>query len=118
MPANKNYKNFINGQFVDAISRATDDIIDPATGLVIASVPSSDGADADVAVTAAKAAFETWGNTTPRERSEALYALAEIVEANLDELKDIESKNVGKPISIIDFEFDLTVDNLKFFEQK
>lgn len=115
MPANKNYKNFINGQFVDAISRATDDIIDPATGLVIASVPSSDGADADFAVIAAKAAFETWGNTTPRERSEALYALAEIVEANLDELKDIESKNVGKPISIIDFEFDLTVDNLKFF---
>lgn len=108
-------KNFINGNFVDAISGATDDIINPATGEIITSVPSSGKADAEIAVQAAKIAFESWGNTTPRERSEALYALASAVEENLDELKNIESQNVGKPISIIDFEFDLTVDNLKFF---
>ncbi len=55
------------------------------------------------------------GATTPRERSEKLLALAAAVEANLDELKQLEMRNVGKPVSIIDFEFDLTIDNLRFF---
>ena len=108
-------QNFINGAFVDSTSGETDDVINPATGQILAKVPSSNKEDANNVVACAKAAFETWGNTTPRERSEALYALAQVVEANLDELKEIESQNVGKPISIIEFEFDLTVDNLKFF---
>lgn len=108
-------QNFINGKFVDAASGATDDIIDPATGQLIAKVPSGGKEDADLAVAAAKAAFEKWGNTTPRERSEAIYAMAIAIENNIDELKVIESQNVGKPVSIIDFEFDLLIDNLKFF---
>jgi 1-pyrroline dehydrogenase len=66
-------------------------------------------------VAAAAEAFTTWGRATPRERSERLHALADAVEANLDELKRLEMDNVGKPVSIIDFEFDLTVDNLRFF---
>jgi len=110
-----NYKNFINGQFLDSASLSTDDVIDPATGDVLASVPSSGSEDADLAVTAAKSAFPNWSNSTPRERSEKLHALADVIEKNIDELKAIESKNVGKPVSIIDFEFDLTVDNLRFF---
>ena len=64
---------------------------------------------------AAAEAFTTWGRTTPRDRSERLLALADAVEANIDELKRLEMDNVGKPLSIIDFEFDLTVDNLRFF---
>jgi len=108
-------QNFINGKFVEAVSGATDDIIDPATGQLIAKVPSCGKEDADLAVAAAKAAFETWGNTTPRERSEAIYAMALAIEENITELKVLESQNVGKPVSIIDFEFDLLIDNLKFF---
>jgi 1-pyrroline dehydrogenase len=56
-----------------------------------------------------------WGRTTPRERSERLLALADAVAADLPELKRLEMRNVGKPASIVDFEFDLTVDNLRFF---
>lgn len=108
-------QNYINGKFVEAVSGATDDIIDPATGQLIAKVPSGGKEDADLAVAAAKAAFETWGNTTPRERSEAIYAMALAIEENITELKVLESQNVGKPVSIIDFEFDLLKDNLKFF---
>ena len=55
----------------------------------------------------------SWGTTT-QERGE-LLALADAIEASLDDLKQIEVANVGKPVSIIDFEFDLTVDNLRFF---
>jgi len=108
-------KNFIGGEFIDSSSGQTDEVVNPATGEIIANVPSSNSADADLAVSKAKEAFGKWSNTTPRERSEKLLALADVIEKNIDELKAIESKNVGKPVSIIDFEFDLTVDNLRFF---
>lgn len=107
--------NFIGGQWVPARSGATDEVLAPATGETIATVPSSDSADIDAAVSAATAAFAEWGHATPRARSEALLALADRLEENLDELKAIEGHNVGKPVSIIDFEFDLTIDNLRFF---
>lgn len=109
------YENFIGGAWKSAGSGATDRVIDPATGQVIADVPSSDANDVEAAVASATEAFATWGRTTPRERSEKLLALADAVEANLDELKTLEMRNVGKPVSIIEFEFDLTVDNMRFF---
>jgi 1-pyrroline dehydrogenase len=108
-------QHFIDGSWRPARSGATDEVIDPATGRVITRVPSADAADVDDAVAAAAAAFGTWGKTTPRERSEKLLALADAVEADLPELKRLEMENVGKPASIVDFEFDLTVDNLRFF---
>ncbi|MCU0268089.1 MAG: gamma-aminobutyraldehyde dehydrogenase [Acidimicrobiales bacterium] len=108
-------QNYIGGAWRDAADGATDEVIDPATGDVIATVPSSTAADADAAVAAAAAAFETWGKTTPRERSEKLLALADAIEGDLEELKRLEMRNVGKPASIIEFEFDLTVDNIRFF---
>jgi 1-pyrroline dehydrogenase len=109
------YENFIGGGWKPAASGATDDVLNPATGEVIAQVPSSDQSDVDTAVASAAEAFDSWGRTTPRERSEKLLALAQAVEENIDELKTLEMQNVGKPVSIIDFEFDLTVDNLRFF---
>ncbi|MEX1217606.1 MAG: gamma-aminobutyraldehyde dehydrogenase [Acidimicrobiales bacterium] len=107
--------NFIGGKWVPSQSGATDEIVAPATGAVIGSVPSSGAGDIDAAVLAATAAFSEWGTATPRARSEALLALADRLEDNVDELKAIEGENVGKPVSIIDFEFDLTIDNLRFF---
>lgn len=107
--------NSIGGELRPAADGATDDVLNPATGEVIAAVASSGAADVDAAVTAAAAAFETWSRTTPRERFERITALADVIEANLDELKQLESLNCGKPVSIVDFEFDLTVDNFRFF---
>ncbi|MSX74964.1 MAG: aldehyde dehydrogenase family protein, partial [Actinobacteria bacterium] len=107
--------NFINGEFRPARSGLTDQVLDPATGNVIAQVASSDTADVDEAVIAATEAFTTWSETTPRERFEMLSALADAIEGDLDRLKQLEALNVGKPLSIIDFEFDLTVDNFRFF---
>ena len=110
-----NGMNFINGEFKPARSGLTDQVLDPATGNVIAQVASSDTADVDEAVIAATEAFTTWSETTPRERFEMLSALADAIEGDLDRLKQLEALNVGKPLSIIDFEFDLTVDNFRFF---
>jgi 1-pyrroline dehydrogenase len=109
------HENFIGGAWKPATTGATDKVLNPATGEVIAQVPSSDATDADAAVAVAAEAFNSWGATTPRERAEKLLAMADAIEANLDELKQIEMTNVGKPVSILEFEFDLTVDNLRFF---
>ncbi len=108
-------QNFIDGAWVAAADGATDEVLNPATGEVLAEVASGGAADADAVVASAVAAFQTWGLTTPRERSEKLLALAAAVEGDLDELKALEMANVGKPVSIIEFEFDLLVDNLRFF---
>ncbi len=108
-------QQYIGGRFQPAFDGATDDVVDPATGQVVLQVASGGAADVDAAVAAATEAFATWGRTTPRERSERLLALADAVEQDLPELKRLEMLDVGKPASIVDFEFDLTVDNLRFF---
>jgi len=74
-----NGMNFINGEFKPARSGLTDQVLDPATGGVIAQVASSDAADVDEAVIAATEAFTTWSETTPRERFEMLSALADAI---------------------------------------
>ena len=108
-------QNYIGGAWVDAGSGATDDVVNPATGDVIASVPASDAADVDAAVAAAKEAYGSWRTLTPRARSEALFAVADAIEADLDEIKRLEMENCGKPAGMIEFEMDLTLDNWRFF---
>ncbi|MGI9584629.1 MAG: aldehyde dehydrogenase family protein, partial [Acidimicrobiia bacterium] len=107
--------NHIAGRPAAAINGGTDEVINPATGDIMAEVASSDAADVAAAVAAAKAAFPGWASLTPRARSEALHAVADVIDDNLDELTRIESENVGKPMSIMEFEMDLTKDNWRFF---
>jgi 1-pyrroline dehydrogenase len=107
--------NFINNTWRPARSGKTDPVLNPATGTVLAEVASSDRDDVNDVVAAAKEAFPAWAAKTPRERSEALHAIADAVQADMEKLKEIEIDNVGKPRSIIDFEMDLTLDNWRFF---
>jgi 1-pyrroline dehydrogenase len=108
-------ENYIGGKWVPAKSGRTDKVLNPATGEVLAEVPSSDAADVEDAVAAAAAAFEEWSNTTPRQRFETLSKIADAIEADMATIQDLEVRNVGKPLSIIEFEMDLTVDNWRFF---
>jgi 1-pyrroline dehydrogenase len=110
-------RNWIGGQWVDPAGSdpAFDDVLDPATGQVIFRAASSTAADVDAAVASAAAAFESWSSTTPRQRSEALLRLAQAVEDHASELTELESANVGKPVSALPDEMDLTIDNFRFF---
>ncbi len=107
--------NLIGGEWRAAADGATDAIIDPATGETIGLVPSSSAADVDAAVQAAAAAFDAWAGLTPRARGERIAALGRLIEEHLDEISAIESRNVGKPVSIMEFELDLALDNWRFF---
>jgi 1-pyrroline dehydrogenase len=109
------HQNFIGGSFRPARSGATDDVVAPATGQAYATAPDSAAADVDDAVQAAAEAFPAWAEKTPRERSEALHELADRIAADIGNISEIESRNVGKPVSIMEFEMDLTLDNWRFF---
>jgi betaine-aldehyde dehydrogenase len=109
-------QSFINGEFVDPADGATEPVINPSTGEQIAEAPLSSAEDVDRAVEAARKAFETWGTTTPRTRSEALLKLADAILEHGDEFADIESADAGKPRqAFVDEELELCADNLRFF---
>ena len=109
------YQNFVGGTWVDAAEGGTVEIINPATGETIAEVPQGTEADVDRAVEAAKAALPDWLETTPGERSGMLLKLADAIDANAEELAQLESQNVGKPLPLSRYEPPVASDNLRFF---
>ena len=76
-------KNYINGEFVDAVSGEWLDNYEPGTGKVFSKVTSSDAADIENAYQAAKAAFPGWKKTTVEQRSKYLYKIADVLETRL-----------------------------------
>ncbi|MFI4896327.1 MAG: aldehyde dehydrogenase [Phycisphaerales bacterium JB059] len=90
----------INNEPVPAASGARIDVVEPATGVVYASVPDSDAADIDAAVSAAKGAFPAWSQTPPAERSRLILRLADLIERDLESLARLESIDSGKPIAL------------------
>jgi betaine-aldehyde dehydrogenase len=109
-------KNFVNGQQVDAADGRTTDVVNPATGEAYATAPLSGPADIDAAMGAAAAAFEEWRDSTPSERSLALYRIADAVEARAADLIELESENTGKPLGLTETEeIPPMVDQIRFF---
>jgi 1-pyrroline dehydrogenase len=109
------YKQFIGGDFVEAASGRSVEVINPADDEVIANVPASDSEDVDRAVEAAAKAFETWKDTTPQDRSLLLLKLADLLEARGEELGVLESRNAGKPRGAAIDEMAVCVDLFRFF---
>ena len=111
----KSYKNYVDGAMVDAVEGQDEPIISPVDESVLGKVPKCTEKDVDRAVEAAAAAFETWQDTTPGERSLMLLKLADRIEQNAEELAALEADNVGKPIGLARSEIPFMVDNLRFF---
>ena len=111
----RSFQNFVGGEWVDAAEGGVEQIVNPATGEVIAEVPKGTEADVDRAVQAAKQAYPEWRETTPGERAEILLELADLIDENTDELAQIESQNVGKPLSSAADEMPVCSDNIRFF---
>ena len=110
------FRNFINGEFVDAADGRTTPVINPATGQVYADASLSSALDVDRAMAAAATAFESWSQTTPSQRSLALYRIADAVEARAEELVAAEVQNTGKPIALtMSEEIPPMVDQIRFF---
>src|ERR671933_223030 len=109
------YKNLVGGEWVDSAAGETMEVLNPATGETIAEVPRGTAEDVDRAVQAAKKALPEWLETTPGERAEALLKLADLLEEHAEELAQLESTNVGKPLPAARDEMPVSADNLRFF---
>ena len=112
----KSLSNFINGKAQPAVSGATSEIINPATGVAYTTAPVSGAADVDLAMKAASTAFEDWRDSTPSERQRALLKIADAFEAHADELIAVEVENTGKPVSLTTSEeAPPMIDQIRFF---
>ena len=109
------HQNFVGGEWVDSAGGETMEVLNPATGDAIAEVPNAAAEDVDRAVQAAKKALVEWRETTPGERAEMLLKLADAIEEHTDELAELESRNVGKPLSYARDEMPVCADNFRFF---
>ncbi|MHB1809216.1 MAG: aldehyde dehydrogenase family protein, partial [Solirubrobacteraceae bacterium] len=108
-------RNFIDGEPV-ASSGDREAVVNPATGQQLATAAASTAQDVDAAVRAARRAFSGWSRTTPRQRSEALLALAALIEEHAEEIALIEALDAGKPLAAVSGdEIPVMADNLRFF---
>jgi betaine-aldehyde dehydrogenase len=89
---------FINGEFVDALSGETLATLNPHDNSVIAQVAMAGHADVDLAVKAAQQAFPAWSRMQAADRGRILLKLADLIEANGEELARLESLDTGHPI--------------------
>ncbi len=93
---------FINGKWSDARSGKTLDVINPATGRVIATAAAGDAEDIDLAVKAARRAFQSgaWPALSHGDRAKLMHKLADAIEENAEELALLETLDGGNPITI------------------
>src|SRR4051794_777043 len=108
-------RNLVGGEMIAGVDGATRDVLNPATGEVIARVPEGTAADVERAVAAARAARIVWRDTTPGRRQEVLLEMAAVIDRHADELAALESANVGKPRSLAAEELPICADELRFF---
>jgi betaine-aldehyde dehydrogenase len=109
-------RNFVNGAWCDARGGRASAVIDPSTGQTYMQAPVSDAADVDEACRAAEAAFATWRDATPADRSRALLRFADALEAHAEEFVQAECRNTGKPLELTRTEeLPPSVDQLRFF---
>ncbi len=112
----KAFQNFVNGNHIDAADGRTSAVVNPATGQQYATAPVSGSADVDAAMQAAAGAFPGWRDSTPSERSLALFRIADAVEARADELIALEVENCGKPAHLVrSEEIPPMADQIRFF---
>ncbi|GKS13291.1 aldehyde dehydrogenase family protein [Paenibacillus chitinolyticus] len=109
---------FIDGEFVDSVYGSTFTTPNPATGDILAVVSEATEEDIDLAVKAARRAFDEgpWPGLSAAERSRLIYRLADLVEDNLEELAQLETLDNGKPIAETRAaDLPLAVEHLRYF---
>jgi aminomuconate-semialdehyde/2-hydroxymuconate-6-semialdehyde dehydrogenase len=112
----RDVKLYIDGQFVDAADGRTFPSISPIDNTPIADVAEASAQDVDRAVRAARAAFEGWSRTDPKERKRVLHRIADGIEARIDELATWETRDMGKPITAARTkDMPRAADNFRFF---
>jgi aldehyde dehydrogenase (NAD+) len=107
---------FINNEFVKGQEGKTFDVINPSDESVITQVHEATEKDVDIAVAAARKAFEgSWRQETPENRGKLLVNLANLFEKNIDLLAAVESLDNGKAISMAKVDISMCVGCLRYY---
>lgn len=109
---------FINGEWIEAQSGATFDVINPATGAKLGEMPDGGGADATAAVAAAQSAFGSWSTTTTHERADILMRAWQLMQDRSDDLAHLMTSEQGKPLRASRFEVGYAADFLRWFAEE
>ena len=110
--------NLIDGELVPPAGGAYLEVFEPATGKIYARCPDSDAHDVEAAVAAAQRATPAWAALPHGERARHLHALADAIEAKLDQLAGEESRDSGKPVKLArSVDIPRAVANLRFFAE-
>ncbi|WP_102192496.1 5-carboxymethyl-2-hydroxymuconate semialdehyde dehydrogenase [Microbacterium aurantiacum] len=110
-------QHYIDGSFVDSVDGDTFDVLDPVTNKTYTTAAAGKKADIELAVAAAKRAFEEgpWPRMLPRERSRVLHRIADIVESRDARLAELESYDSGLPITQALGQARRAAENFRFF---
>lgn len=110
------YDNFINGKFVAPIGGQYFENTSPIDNSLIAKYPRSQKEDVELALDAANAAKDAWGNTSATERSTLLNKVADIIQEHLEEFALVETCDNGKPIrETLNADVPLAIDHWRYF---
>ena len=110
--------NFINGRFIQPKSEEYIDVFAPATGQVYSKVPNSNSTDINIAFQAANSSFPGWAELTVTDRSKYLHKIAELLEHQLDDFADYESRDTGKPVTLAkSVDMPRAIANFRFFAE-
>ena len=107
-------QNFINGQFVNATTRRTLDIVSPLDGTLLSTVPMSSNDDLNAAVETAKTAFTTWSRTPVKERVQVFFRYKTLLEKHTKELAELVSEENGKTYSEAVAEIEKSIELTEF----
>ena len=108
--------NFVGGEPAGTVSGEVLPLVDPSTGEEYGTAPLTRWTDVDAVMEVAAAAFESWSQSTPRQRQHVLLEIADAVEDRAEELIRAECRATGKPWSVVrDDELPMAVDLLRFY---
>src|ERR1035438_8061046 len=112
-PPGTKLTNYINGQWTDSRSSEWRDVVNPATGEVLASVPLADAAEVNTAIEAAATAFPEWRRTPPEDRIQPLFKLKMLLEEHIDDIGRIITMENGKTFTEAKAEMRRAIENVE-----
>jgi malonate-semialdehyde dehydrogenase (acetylating) / methylmalonate-semialdehyde dehydrogenase len=112
-PPTTRVPNFINGQWIESKTTQWGDVMNPATGELLARVPLSEADEVASAVEAAAAAYPEWRRTPPEDRIQPLFKLKQLLEDHLDELSRIITQENGKTFTEAKAELRRAIENVE-----
>ena len=108
---------FINGKYVDSTSGKTTESLDPRNESVITKVAEAQAEDIDIAVRAARAAFEggAWSTRSGFHRSKVMHKWADLIEENLDYIARLETWDNGKPLAFSKLDLHFVLEYIRYY---